>query len=265
MSYFPAIPPSPTAYLFVDAGYLEAAITKTLGDFLGKPVLVNWPVVKEAFAARRAFVYQCVDDIPRGSENKTETETRVAAQTAELDKINSLNGYFMRFGSLRGDAKKRRQKEIDVLLAVDMLTHAYSRNMERAVLLAGDLDFKPVVEALVQHGTLVTVASEANRPELARAADEHRKLTLLDLWQLSTGPIDSSCTGLFPASAKPSVLQEREKHGFAGEYKADLYKRKDDFMINVEFGDRPSSFWTHTDLPRLERFVSLMYGDLEWS
>jgi uncharacterized LabA/DUF88 family protein len=44
--------------------------------------------------------------------------------------------------------KKRQQKEVDVLLAVDMLTRSFYKNMTKAVLLAGDRDFKPVVEVV---------------------------------------------------------------------------------------------------------------------
>ena len=37
------------------------------------------------------------------------------------------------------------------MIAVDMLTHPFDRNMERATLLAGDLDFKPLLDALVNN------------------------------------------------------------------------------------------------------------------
>jgi uncharacterized LabA/DUF88 family protein len=63
----------------------------------------------------------------------------------------------MRLGSLRGAPKKRRQKEVDVLLAADMLTHGYDGNMDKAILIAGDLDFRRVVEALVRRGVFVEV------------------------------------------------------------------------------------------------------------
>ncbi|MBD2254416.1 NYN domain-containing protein [Nostoc parmelioides] len=51
-----------------------------------------------------------------------------------------------------GKAKKE-QKEIDIMIAVDMLTHSFQKNMDEATLLAGDLDFKPLIDALVLNGT----------------------------------------------------------------------------------------------------------------
>jgi uncharacterized LabA/DUF88 family protein len=41
------------------------------------------------------------------------------------------------------------------------MNHSFRRNMTKAVLIAGDQDFKPVVESLVQAGTWVTVVSAA--------------------------------------------------------------------------------------------------------
>jgi uncharacterized LabA/DUF88 family protein len=43
-----------------------------------------------------------------------------------------------------------------------MLRHGFDGNMEKAVLLAGDLDFRPIVEALVRRGVFVEVWYEKN-------------------------------------------------------------------------------------------------------
>jgi hypothetical protein len=54
-----------------------------------------------------------------------------------------------------------------------MLTHGFNRNMAKAVLIAGDLDFRPVVEALVRSGVFVEVWYDVHSmaKELPLAAD----------------------------------------------------------------------------------------------
>jgi uncharacterized LabA/DUF88 family protein len=69
---------------------------------------------------------------------------RIVAHKESLERVNSAEECHVRLGLVKG-VKPRRQKGVDVLLAVDMLTHAFRNSFERAVLVAGDLDFKPVV------------------------------------------------------------------------------------------------------------------------
>src|SRR5271170_1987248 len=133
-------------YLFIDGEYLR----RRMNDAVQKVFLwdgeINFYSLKSSASAKRVFYYDCIDDEQKPAETKTECEQRVAAQEARFNKIGELNGVHVRYGSLKGSGKKRRQKEVDVLLAVDMLTHGYDGNMGRAVLIAGDLDFRPVVE-----------------------------------------------------------------------------------------------------------------------
>ena len=75
------------------------------------------------------------------------------------------------FGALRG--KRKRQKRVDSLLAVDMLTGATDGLYRIGILIGADADFVPVVEAVRRRGAMVVVAAkEASLAEdLRRAAD----------------------------------------------------------------------------------------------
>lgn len=74
------------------------------------------------------------------------------------------------FGALRG--KPRRQKRVDSLIAVDMLTGATDRLFKIAILITADADFIPVVEAVRRRGAMVVVAAGPQlADELRRAAD----------------------------------------------------------------------------------------------
>lgn len=107
----------------------------------------------QTFFARN--YYDCLDDAQKDGESKSAFDARVESQRTYLSKIGSLPGVHLRTGTVMG--RQRRQKEVDVLLAVDMLTHGSNGSMGQAVLLAGDLDFRPVVDALVRTGVYVVV------------------------------------------------------------------------------------------------------------
>ena len=108
----------------------------------------------------------------RKNESDADLAKRVAEQNADFDKIRSLEGFRVREGHLSTGAK-RQQKEVNVLLSLDMMKHSFNKNMSKAVLISGDRDFKPVVEAVSDQGTIVHVCFEpkTGSAELAKSAD----------------------------------------------------------------------------------------------
>lgn len=56
------------------------------------------------------------------------------------------------------DQKARRTKSVDITMAVDALGHAQADHYDIAVLLAGDGDYLPLVEAIKRQGKFVWVA-----------------------------------------------------------------------------------------------------------
>jgi len=74
--------------------------------------------------------------------------------------------------------KSRGSKRVDISLATDMLTHAAQRNYEIAVLIAGDEDYVPLVEAVKQQGRRVYVwfLEDGLSSPLKRAADHYANI-----------------------------------------------------------------------------------------
>ena len=66
-----------------------------------------------------------------------------------------------------------RSKRVDVTLATEMLTHAHRGNFDIAVLVAGDEDYVPLVEAVKSEGRRVAVwfVGSGLSPALRRSAD----------------------------------------------------------------------------------------------
>ncbi|MFO1253718.1 MAG: NYN domain-containing protein [Inhella sp.] len=160
-------------YLYIDSAYFRRVMADQVQAVLGVSATPFWPAVRQFFRASRVFVYECLHDLQRDGEQDEAFKARVSAQECMLKSIGLVDGFFLRRGSLRGTANRPRQKEIDVLLAVDLLTHAHRKAASLVTLVAGDLDFKPVVEAVVDLGVRVTVAYEtkSGAVDLALAAD----------------------------------------------------------------------------------------------
>jgi hypothetical protein len=132
-----------TTYLFIDGGYARRIYRKAMKDVFD---VEPEPDPRRLTASRhgeqpyfRAYFYDCLDDTKRPAETDADFETRVSAMKSYFDAFSRLNGVHVRLGTATG--KKVRQKEVDVLLAVDMLTHGFNRNMTHAVLLSGDFRF----------------------------------------------------------------------------------------------------------------------------
>ena len=104
--------------------------------------------------------------------------------------IRSLDGFHVPEGSVSRSpkARKRRQKEVDVLLAVEALTHAFRKNMDCAILLTGDLDFRPLVEQLIYLGTYVELwcVPEHTSEELHWAVDVSHDIDPVTFYNWST-------------------------------------------------------------------------------
>lgn len=79
--------------------------------------------------------------------------------------------------------KKRNQrtKRVDISLATDMLMHASHRNIDIAVLIAGDEDYMPLVEAVKSEGCRVFVwfIEDGISHYLRRSADHYADLGLV--------------------------------------------------------------------------------------
>ena len=170
------------AYLFIDGEYLRQIHRQAMLDFFGVEGELDISEAKRMAGAIRAFFYDSIDETPRQSETEEECRARVAPLQDFVRRTSALSGVHVRLGTVTG--KRRRQKEVDVLLATDMLTHGFNGSMKTAVLLAGDLDFRPIVEALVRNGVFVEVWYHRSSiaAELPGAADFGRQITFRHLY-----------------------------------------------------------------------------------
>ena len=151
----PMIIPAPTpvyrrVMIFIDGGYLREGFKRIYGN-----AEINFPglfsLLKNlGFEERRhpevirAYYYDAeVDPIDDVAEFKKQKEY--------FSNIEKYAVYEVKRARLKrtGKTKKRRkQKGVDVMIAIDMITKAFMNHYDIAILLAGDDDFLDLVKAV---------------------------------------------------------------------------------------------------------------------
>ena len=260
--------PKEVSYLFVDGGYLRGVCEKFSAEWFDHGRL---PVDYEALGSdfTKCFYYDCLP-LPRAGEDEVASELRRSEQRAELNAIKALRGWHVVEGVLAGSGGRVRQKQVDVQIAVDMLTHSYRGNMHRAAFIAGDLDFKPLVEAVVRDGMFIEIWFEKSSAstDLLDAADGRRALDLYGLH----GYLNEEFKKEHPLPRRWIQGDRRIgsarllKTGTCAEGTAELYEGDDEYILI-----RPSQVnkdqWhhmTHPALDYLERVAALLEGEVTW-
>ncbi|MDR6626938.1 NYN domain-containing protein [Caulobacter segnis] len=152
----------------------------------GRPLDLKLAGIKAGFT--KVFYYDALEVRGRDEPESAYLE-RTKPHRDFLDELAEVDGIHV----YEGDAHRRRkrgleQKKVDVMIAVDMLSHTFRQNMQRATLLTSDVDFKPLLDALVQNGMFVTLwypPGDTNR-ELINAADARRPLGFRELYNFTT-------------------------------------------------------------------------------
>jgi uncharacterized LabA/DUF88 family protein len=261
-------------YLFIDGGYLQGVYRELFAPVFGDGYDVDYKAVMDTFRARRAYLYDCIDDLQKDGESDDDFKARVDQQVARFEAIDKVEGLHVRFGYL-SPGKRRQQKEVDVLLAVDMLTHSFNKNMDEAVLLAGDRDFRPVVESIVRLGTLVKVAcaSRTGSKPLAREADYEVEIdiTALCRW-IKLGKYEERSKHFPQAYINPNLPLDPFKNapayrtGVIGPEKLALGLCELDkvWHASVQINSRDYSLHSFHDKAKLLDYLIAQYGEIVW-
>jgi hypothetical protein len=254
-------------YVFIDGNYVRQALDRAMTEVFGVP----GDLAPEAIApadAFRVYFYDCIDEVKRDTETEAEYQTRRAAQDETISRMRSRSGLHLRPGTLsRG--RRRTQKEVDVLLAVDMLTHGFNRNMTHAVLVTGDLDFRPVVEALVRSGVFVQVWYEKRSAakDLPAAADFGSEISWGRLYNWNTEAFRTKYRPPSDSMEHATMIHAQQVAcGYCERRNVELMKQSDQgpFTLRVERSD--GVHWLeHHDRQVIERYFLMKYGaEIQW-
>ena len=258
-----------TRYLFIDGGYFRKVLEKMGQDFFaGDNLAVDYQRLTSSFD--KVFYYDCYP--PKlAKELEVDYKARIRPQEAQFHSLRAHDGWHVVEGVMVGEGSRARQKQVDVRIAVDMLTHSYRRNMQRIAFIAGDQDFKPLVDAVVREGMYIELWYEASSASqaLVEAADARRPLGpyqihnfLISQLQLKH-PLPSR-TGTPDSKPKDASLLEEGTGKFG---KARLYKHMNQYSIAI---DDPLNLGryrhtSHADLEYLKKVFDEVEGTTEWS
>ena len=171
---------------------------------------------------------------------------------------------------MAGSGSRARQKQVDVQIAVDLLTHSYRKNMHGAAFIAGDQDFKPLVEAVVRDGMFIEIwfeESSASR-DLLDAADARRRLDLYTVQRYLAAPFQKAHPLPKRSSGSRRVLDpgKLDRIGECAAGSVELYRDDGMYTIVRPIREADGDFvhMEHRDLDLLERVAVSIYGEIAW-
>lgn len=213
-----------TRYLFIDGAYLRKVLEKFSSQFFrGISIPINPAALTAGF--RKSFYYDC---LPARRDGESDEAFTIRSNDAKVlfESLRAASGVHVFEGTTTGVPGRQRQKQIDVAIAVDMLTHSHRQNMTQATLLTGDLDFKPVVDALVRDGMWVTIWCEpsSSSKELWLSADERIELGIFGVFPITTSEFLDKFPR--PQDSTQSTLSNVDlavRQGYSRKFDMDVY------------------------------------------
>jgi uncharacterized LabA/DUF88 family protein len=163
--------------VFIDGGYLRAVLTH-----FGEP-RISYRKLSESFAQGderlRTYYYDCAPfqsnpPTPDEKERKRKFDRFLNYLQTNVPRFQDRLGRLQRIQD-PGGTTKFTQKKVDVLLTVDLVRLSCEKQIQRAVLIAGDSDFVPAIQVARDAGTIVQLYHGANpspHDELLRMSDD---------------------------------------------------------------------------------------------
>ena len=165
--------------IFIDGAYLDFVLRD---EFQSRRI--NYQAFSELLAGDsdilRTYYYHCA--AYQGNPPTEAERTRYSAQRSFFASLERLPRYTVKLGRLavrydwRGN-RRYEQKQVDILLGVDLVQLAAKQNIQEAILVAGDSDFIPAIMAAKAEGVLVKLFHGAKpHNELWRESDERIRI-----------------------------------------------------------------------------------------
>jgi uncharacterized LabA/DUF88 family protein len=173
-------------YLFIDGNYLQELIKQISKDWFEGQYEMDYPQLGGNFT--KVFYYDAMP-IQGKNESNDDFEKHKKDKLDFFNRLRNLRGWHVHEGiSKRGKRDAAQQKEVDVLIAVDMLTHTHRKNMDSLTFIAGDTDFRPLIDAVVRDGMYVNLwyGPQNTSADLKNMADATVAMDLHFFYSLTT-------------------------------------------------------------------------------
>jgi uncharacterized LabA/DUF88 family protein len=263
---------TPTKYVFIDGAYLSTFASNKGKEWFGRSAELDYNLIATQLGGVRTFYYDCLPARAQDRESESEFQGRLAERQEFFDSLRRLPGWHVSEGLAKWRKKKgTTQKEVDILIAVDMLTHTYRKNMDQILFVAGDLDFRPLVEAIVREGMYITLryGQGSIAEELLDAVDYAQEMTPFELLAMCTDPFQRS-TPIPQVSQKTGappgpVLEYGRK---SGKLNATMYGPDPSdtcCKIALDLGRDMQRHYRDSDANRLRTIFEACHGVYDWT
>lgn len=163
--------------VFIDGGYFSKVVEKHFNkakvDFQKLSDVLSEPI-----ARLRTYYYDCMPY--QGNPPSQQEKAKYTAKAQFFHAISrGVQRFQLRQGKLRktGDGKFE-QKRIDVLLGVDMTRLCSKKQIDTVILIAGDSDLVPAIEACKEEGAIIRLYYHHSSisDELLNVSDERYEI-----------------------------------------------------------------------------------------
>jgi len=160
-------------YLFIDGAFLQGYIREMKSLIEPEFGEININISNLGIGYSRIFYYDAYPEWDATTDpDKTIFNREMEEAEQRFSEISMMRNFHVR-PALTRRGKKREQKGVDVLLAIECLMHSMRGNIDEAVIMTSDLDFFPLFEALLQTKTKSWLLFDRHRTaqDLLSAAD----------------------------------------------------------------------------------------------
>jgi uncharacterized LabA/DUF88 family protein len=166
----------PNCAIMIDGGYLDKVMAH---DFANAHLDIGklGDELAGGMERLRTYYYHCM---PFQSTTPTpEERRRYSGMDAYISKLKKLPRFQFRQGKLQKIGNEYRQKRVDIWMAVDLVRMSSQKQIDKAVLMTGDSDLVPAIEAARDCGVIVVLFYSPNsrHDELLQACDERYEIT----------------------------------------------------------------------------------------
>jgi uncharacterized LabA/DUF88 family protein len=167
--------------VFIDGGYLRNQISNIfVSDLLHYTAFID--MINSQFQSSpfyfdllRIYYYDALSNDPNIIDH------------SYINAIKKIPIFEDRLGTLKISHKKRNQKGVDTLIAIDLLSKSHQNQFDIAILITGDEDFVPAIDYVKNTGKLVYgIFFENHCSQLLRERFD-RYLCLNEKWFIDTG------------------------------------------------------------------------------
>jgi uncharacterized LabA/DUF88 family protein len=165
------------AAVFIDSGYIAAILKQEFNSPRIALDRLSDILVGPDYERLRTFFYHCMPH--QGCPPTKDESERYRRADRWIAALQHLPRFEIRFGRLARRGTSFEQKRVDVLLSVDLVRMSWDHQIQKAVVVTGDSDFVPAVQAAKDAGVLTHLfySSQACHRELLLAFDERTAIT----------------------------------------------------------------------------------------